>query len=202
MKFCSQCGAGLVRKVPPGDDRERFVCQGCETIHYQNPKCVVGSIPEWKGKILLCRRAIEPRLGFWTLPAGFLENGESVLEAAVRETLEEAGARVEISSLYTLFNLPEIAQVYILLRARLLDLDFRPGPESLELKLCSEKEIPWDDLAFAAVRETLKLFFRDQKTGHFRARMGDITPSPSGMPGYLFTLREPEEPFPSERNQQ
>jgi ADP-ribose pyrophosphatase YjhB (NUDIX family) len=140
---------------------------------------VVGCIPEWEDKILLCRRAIEPRYGLWTLPAGFMENGETTAEGAARETREEAGAHIEMGSLYTLFNLPHIDQVYFMFRARLLDLDFKPGYETLEARLFTEPEIPWDQLAFRTIRATLELYFRDRAKGDFRFHFGDIR-SPSG----------------------
>jgi ADP-ribose pyrophosphatase YjhB (NUDIX family) len=143
-------------------------------IHYQNPKVVAGCLPQWDDKVLLCRRAIEPRYGLWTLPAGFMEKGETTVQAAMRETLEEAGAKVEITGLYTLFNLPHIDQVYLLYRSRLLDLDFAPGGESLEVELFSKREIPWDQLAFRVMHETLKLYFEDQGAGTFGTYVGDI----------------------------
>ena len=143
MKFCSHCGASpLVFRVPEGDTLPRFVCAACGEIHYQNPKIVVGCLPEWEGRVLLCKRAIEPRHGLWTLPAGFLENGETVVAGAERETLEEARARVDIGELYTLISLPQINQVYMVFRARLKDLDFGPGPESLEVRLFDETRNP------------------------------------------------------------
>ncbi|HEU4401323.1 MAG TPA: NUDIX hydrolase [Candidatus Polarisedimenticolia bacterium] len=175
MKYCSRCGSPVQLRVPPGDDRPRHVCDACHEIHYQNPKVVVGCIPEWGEQVLLCRRAIEPQYGLWTLPAGFMELGETASEAALRETAEEAHARVELLGLYTLFNLAEIGQVYLLLRARLLDLDFGAGSESLEVRLFREEEIPWGDLAFAAVRETLRLYFQDRRAGKYAVHMGDIT---------------------------
>lgn len=174
MRFCNQCGAAVSRRIPAGDTRPRFVCPACATIHYENPKVVAGCIPEWQDKVLLCRRAIEPRHGLWTLPAGFMENDETTIEAAARETLEEAQARVEISGLYALFNLPHINQVYVMFRAKLLDLNFGPGSESLEVALFAEHEIPWDDLAFAVVRETLRLYYADRTQGAFGQYLGDI----------------------------
>ena len=165
MKFCSECAHPVALTVPEGDNRERYVCARCSAIHYQNPKLVIGSIPVWdRGgtlKVLLCRRAIEPRYGYWTLPAGFMENEETTAQAAVRETEEEAGARIEIGSLFTLLNVPQVHQVHLFYLARLLDLDFEAGIESLEVKLFSESEIPWDDLAFPTIRKTLELFFED-----------------------------------------
>lgn len=176
MKFCSQCGAMVKYKIPEGDNLPRFVCDACGTIHYQNPKIVTGCIPEWEDKILLCRRAIEPRQGLWTLPAGFMENAETSNEGAARETLEEACAQVEVGDLYSLFNIPHINQVYLLFRARLLDLDFSPGEESLEVKLFTESEIPWDELAFAVVKETLERYFKDRSSGAYTLQVGDIRP--------------------------
>ena len=136
IKFCSACGSDRIeRRIPDGDNLPRLVCAACGTIHYQNPKIVVGCLPEWEDQVLLCRRAIEPRHGLWTLPAGFLENGETVEAGAVRETLEEASARVVVGDLYTMISLPHISQVYMMFRAQLVDLDFGPGPESLEVRL-------------------------------------------------------------------
>ena len=176
MNFCSNCGARVERCVPPGDSLPRFVCAVCGTIHYENPKIVVGCIPEWEDGILLCRRAIEPRHGLWTVPAGFMENGETTTQGAQRETLEEANARVEIVGLYALFNIPHINQVYMLFRARLLDLDFHAGAETLEARLFGESEIPWDTIAFATVRRTLQHYFSDRRTGAFHFHMGTIEP--------------------------
>jgi ADP-ribose pyrophosphatase YjhB (NUDIX family) len=174
MNYCSHCGDKVTLRIPAGDNLPRYVCERCDTIHYQNPRMVVGCIPEWDGKILLCRRAIEPRHGLWTLPAGFMENGESTQEGAARETLEEACARVEIGSLYAMFNLPDINQVYIMFRGRLLDLDYAAGSESLEVALFREHEIPWDELAFATIRETLKRYFADRVSGAFGLHVTDI----------------------------
>jgi ADP-ribose pyrophosphatase YjhB (NUDIX family) len=174
MNFCSECGSIVMLRVPDGDHLPRHVCTDCGTIHYQNPKMVVGCIPEWEDKVLLCRRAIEPKHGYWTLPAGFMENGETTLEGAARETWEEAGARIEISGLYTLYNLPHINQVYLMFRARLLDLDFKPGIESLETRLFSEAEIPWDEIAFRTVHATLEQYFDDRRNGSFSFHFGDI----------------------------
>ena len=181
MQFCGTCGGDLIRRIPAGDTRVRDVCPHCSAIHYQNPKLVAGCLATWEGRVLLCRRAIEPRLGFWTLPAGFMENEETTNEAAARETIEEAQARVAIEGLYTVFNLPHISQVYFLFRARLLDLAFGPGTESLEVALFDEHEIPWDELAFPAVQETLKLYYEDRKAGHYPFRMGDLLKGEQGM---------------------
>ncbi len=166
LRYCSHCGSDRLEfRVPDGDSIPRYVCAGCGTIHYQNPKVVVGCLPVWHEQVLLCRRAIEPRLGLWTLPAGFLENGESVVAGATRETLEEADARVDVLDLHTLISLPQIHQVYMMFRARLLDLDFGPGPESLEVRLFDEAAIPWEAMAFRTITRTLRNFFLDRKRG-------------------------------------
>ncbi|MGO9443768.1 MAG: NUDIX hydrolase [Thiobacillaceae bacterium] len=177
MKYCSQCGGEVTLRVPSDDNHLRHVCTVCGTIHYQNPKMVVGCIPEWEDKILLCRRAIEPRHGLWTLPAGFMENGETTAEGAARETWEEAGALIEMGPLYTLFNLPHINQVYLMFRARLLNLQYKPGVETLEARLFAEQEIPWDQLAFRTIKATLELYFRDRANGGFGFHFGDIRPA-------------------------
>lgn len=174
MKYCCHCSATVEFIIPEGDSLPRYVCTQCNVIHYQNPKMVVGCIPEWEDKILLCRRAIEPRLGWWTLPAGFMENNETLAQAAARETLEEANARVEIGDLYTIYNLPHISQVYFLFRARLLDLDFKPGIESLDVKLMSEAEIPWEEMAFRVIHDPLKQYFKERSEGKLRFHMGVI----------------------------
>ena len=175
MNFCSDCGQPVSLLVPPDDNRMRHVCGHCGTIHYQNPKMVIGSIPAWDlagdTKVLLCRRAIEPRHGYWTLPAGFMENEETTGEAAQRETLEEAGARIELQALFSLLNVPHVHQVHLFYRAQLLDLDFAAGIESLEVKLFAEHEIPWDDIAFPTVAHTLHTRRRWQRpalTARFR----------------------------------
>jgi ADP-ribose pyrophosphatase YjhB (NUDIX family) len=174
MKFCSNCGAPLARKVPAGDTLPRFVCDACRTIHYQNPRMVVGCIAEWQDRILLCRRGIEPRHGLWTVPAGYMENGETTFQGAIRETLEEANARVEIGPLYALYNIPHISQVYILFRARLLDADVRPGAETLEVRLFEEGDVPWDRIAFASVKNALAHYFDDRRKGEFPFHMGTV----------------------------
>lgn len=176
MKYCSLCGAPVELRLPPDDNRTRHVCVSCGEIHYQNPKLIVGAIPVWQDKVLLCRRAIEPRHGLWTLPAGFMENGETTAEGAARETLEEANAQVSIGELYSLYNLPYINQVHLLFRASLLNLDFSPGAESLEVRLFAEQDIPWDTLAFRPVHFSLQHYFSDRRTGNFRFRIGDLLP--------------------------
>ena len=179
MKFCSNCGSAVALKIPAGDTLPRHVCDACDTIHYQNPKMIVGCIAEWEHRILLCRRAIEPRHGLWTVPAGFMENGETTAQGAARETLEEANARVEIGPLYAMYNIPHINQVYILFRARLLDLDFSAGSESLEVRLFDEADVPWEQLAFATVRNTLTHYYADRKAGEYRFHLGTIERSAS-----------------------
>ena len=166
LRYCSHCGSDRLEfRVPDGDSLPRYVCASCGSIHYQNPKVVVGCLPIWNEQVLLCKRAIEPRLGLWTLPAGFLENGESVVAGAVRETLEEADARVDVQDLHTLISLPQIHQVYMMFRAHLVDLDFGPGPESLEVRLFDESQVPWDAIAFRTIARTLRNFFLDRKLG-------------------------------------
>lgn len=180
MKFCSNCGHAVTLKVPPGDTLPRHVCEACDAIHYLNPRMVVGCIVEWEDRILLCKRAIEPRYGYWTVPAGFMENGETTQAGAARETLEEANARVEVGPLYALYNIPHINQVYILFRARLLDLDYSPGAETLETKLVDEEEVPWEELAFATVRNTLRHYYSDRRSGRYGVHTGTIEPMKGG----------------------
>lgn len=174
MKYCSSCGGDLEQRVPSGDNRERAVCRSCGTVFYQNPKVVGGCVPEWQGRVLLCRRAIEPRLGYWTLPAGFMENGETTLDCAARETLEEACARMRIEGLFAVFDLPVIDQVYMIYRGSIVDGDFAAGEETLEAELFDEKDIPWDELAFPVMIETLRLYFRDIENGSFGTHVGSI----------------------------
>jgi ADP-ribose pyrophosphatase YjhB (NUDIX family) len=176
IKFCSACGTPVVQRIPPGDNRPRAVCDACGHIQYQNPKIVAGCLPVWGDRILICKRAIEPRYGRWTLPAGFMENEESAPEGAAREAMEEANAKVEITSLYTVYSVPHISQVYMMFLARLLDPEVSPGTESLEVKLVTEDEIPWDELAFAMVRLTLQHYLQDRKIGTFPTRFGDVRP--------------------------
>lgn len=174
MRYCSNCGTQVELRIPEGDNLPRHVCIACGVIHYQNPKIVVGCIPEWEDKILLCRRAIEPRHGLWTVPSGFMENAETLGQGAERETLEEANARVRMGNLYAIYSLPHINQVHVLFRAQLLDLDFKPGMESLDVRLFSEEEIPWDKLAFRVIREPLKRYFEERRQGEPGFHMGTI----------------------------
>ena len=184
MKFCSVCGNPVRVGVPAGDNRPRHICDSCDTIHYHNPKVVAGCIAHWEDKILMCRRAIEPRHGLWTVPAGFMENGETTYEGALRETVEEANARVEIEDLFVTVNLPHIDQVYMLFRGRLLDLDFYPGEESLETELLPEADMPWQQMAFPTVTEALKLYFADREAGQFGVHMIDIVREGSSLGRY------------------
>lgn len=182
MNYCSECGQSLTLKIPDHDDRLRHVCDACGTIHYQNPKIVAGALPVWGDQVLLCRRAIQPRYGLWTLPAGFMENGETTAQAAARETWEEANATISDLQLYTVMSLPHVNHVYILYRSQLVSEDFSPGAESLETRLFHEHEIPWDDMAFFTVRKTLECFFSDRKEGRFQVHNLAFTP-PGRPPG-------------------
>ncbi|OGA03532.1 MAG: ADP-ribose pyrophosphatase [Betaproteobacteria bacterium RIFCSPLOWO2_02_FULL_62_17] len=174
MNYCSHCGEKVVFRVPEGDNLPRHLCDACGTIHYLNPRLVIGTLPEWEDRILLCRRAIEPRRGFWTLPAGFMELGETAEQAAIRETLEEANARVELTGLFTLLSVPHVDQVHLFYRARLLDLNFSAGAESLEVALFREAEIPWEDISFRTVSTTLKHYLTDRGSGEFVFRAGEL----------------------------
>lgn len=187
MKYCTQCGSAVDLVVPAGDNMPRHVCRQCGEIHYINPKVVVGCVPQWQDRVLLCRRAIEPRYGLWTLPAGFLERDESTIEGAARETLEEACAHVHIRDLYALYNLPHINQVYVMFLAELATPEFGPGPESLAVELYREEEIPWERIAFPVVEQTLKHFFEDRRRGRFQVRTGDIRRAAG--PGRSFEVR-------------
>ncbi|OZG70119.1 NUDIX hydrolase [Hahella sp. CCB-MM4] len=175
MKFCSQCGNPVEQRVPDGDNRHRHVCPTCDTIHYINPKIVAGTIPVYEDKILLCRRAIEPRLGYWTLPAGFMEMNETTSQAAIRETWEEAEARVNLEGLYTMIDVPHIGQVHIFYRATVINGEFGIGPESLETKLFREEDIPWEEIAFPTVKYTLEHYLEDRQSRSFPVHVKDIT---------------------------
>jgi len=186
MNFCSHCGAPTLElRVPEGDTLQRRVCATCGTIHYENPKVVTGCLPVWSDRVLLCKRAIEPRYGLWTLPAGFLENGETLASGAARETLEEADARVEVLDLYTVISLPQINQVYMMFRATLVDLGFGPGTESLDVRLFDESEIPWEQLAFRTIARTLRNYFLDRRLGRFGLHVSSIERRPPLPPDLL-----------------
>ncbi|HZV55142.1 MAG TPA: NUDIX hydrolase [Rhodocyclaceae bacterium] len=174
MNFCPSCGAKVSLRIPPGDRLPRHICDVCGAIHYRNPRLVVGALPVWDDRILLCRRAIEPRLGMWTLPAGFMENGETVAQAALRETREEANARIELGDMFTVISVPHVSQVHVVYRAQLLDLGFSAGEETLEARLFAENEIPWDEIAFRTITMTLRHYFDDRRAGVFQFHAGDV----------------------------
>jgi ADP-ribose pyrophosphatase YjhB (NUDIX family) len=174
MKFCTSCGGSITFKIPEDDDRERYVCTSCELIHYINPRIIVGCLPVHEGKVLMCKRAIEPRKNFWTLPAGFMENGETTLDGAARETWEEARARVTDMELYRIFDIPYISQVYMFYRCNVVDGEFGVGPESLESAFYTEAEIPWDEIAFPVVYKALKEFFSDVQSQQYPVRVSAL----------------------------
>ncbi|MBI1943791.1 MAG: NUDIX hydrolase [Betaproteobacteria bacterium] len=174
MKYCPNCASPLARRVPPGDSLPRWLCDACGSIHYENPRLVVGTVPEWEGRLLLCRRAIEPRYGYWTLPAGFMENDETAGDAALRETVEEAGAHIELAPPFSLISVPRVNQVHLFYRARLIDLEFKPGAETLEVALFEEAQLPWKEIAFRTVGQTLRHWFGDRGRGAFGFHSEDI----------------------------
>ncbi len=174
IRHCKACGAATEYRIPADDNRERATCTGCGAVHYENPLNVVGTVPAWQDQVLLCRRNIEPRHGFWTLPAGFMELGETAAEGALRETVEEAGAHIELGPLFTFLNVVRVGQLHLYFRARLLDTDFAPGPETIEAQLFREDRIPWDELAFRTVRVTLQHYFEDRRRGQFELHSADI----------------------------
>ena len=175
IKHCKECGTAVVYRLPDdGDSKERAVCTACATVHYENPLNVVGTVPHWGDKVLLCKRNIEPRWGKWTLPAGFMELGETTAEGAARETDEEAGAQFEMQALFSLLNVARVGQVHLFYRARLLSDQFNPGTETIEARLFAEDEIPWDEMAFRTVKETLERYFADRRAGHYGFHIVDI----------------------------
>jgi ADP-ribose pyrophosphatase YjhB (NUDIX family) len=175
IKHCGQCGSAVVYRLPDdGDTKMRAVCPACHTIHYENPLAVVGTVPYWGDKVLLCKRNIEPRWGLWTLPAGFMELNETTTEGAARETVEEAGAQFEMQALFTLVNVSRVGQVHLFYRARLTSDQFDPGHETIEARLFLESEIPWEEIAFRTTRETLECFFADRRTGVFTMHHIDV----------------------------
>lgn len=176
IKHCRNCGTTVTYRIPDdGDTRERAVCPACSTIHYENPLNVVGTVPHWGDKVLLCKRNIEPRKGKWTLPAGFLELNETASQGAARETDEEAGAQIELEGLYTIISVPRVGQVHLFYRARLLSDQFDPGTETMEARLYAEDEIPWDEIAFRTVKETLERYFADRRAGRFQVHELDLS---------------------------
>jgi ADP-ribose pyrophosphatase YjhB (NUDIX family) len=174
IRFCRACGTAVQYRIPADDNRERAVCPACATVHYENPCNVVGTVPVWGDQVLLCKRAIEPRYGLWTLPAGFLELGETTADGALRETLEEAGAQIELGELFTLLNVVRVGQVHFFYLAKMMSTALDPGSETLEARLFREDEIPWDEIAFRTVRETLRFFFDDRRAAHFTLHCADI----------------------------
>lgn len=176
MKYCYHCAGPITHHIPPGDDKHRDCCLKCDVVFYQNPNNIVGTLPIYGDRVLLCKRAIEPRKGKWTLPAGFMENGETTLAGAIRETAEEAKAHVlpQDCQLYTLFNLPYINQVYWFFLATMQDPIFAAGDESLEVALFEEHEVPWDEIAFTVVKITLQQYFEDRKNALFPVRLFDL----------------------------
>lgn len=174
MKFCSNCASPVSKQTPPGDNRPRFCCAVCDTIHYQNPNMVLGTIPVFQDQILLCRRAIEPRHGYWTLPAGFMEHHETVAEGAARETREEAGIEFELGDVFSILSVPHVGQVHLFYLANMTSPDIDPGPETLEAALFSESDIPWDQIAFQTVERTLRWFFEDRASQQWAVHSGDI----------------------------
>lgn len=175
IKHCKNCGALVAYRIPDdGDTKHRAICPSCSTVHYENPLNVVGTVPHFGDKVLLCKRNIEPRRGKWTLPAGFMELGETTAQGAARETDEEAGAQIEMEGLFTIINVARVGQLHLFYRARLLSDQFDPGHETMETRLYTEAEIPWDEIAFKTVKETLELFFSDRRAGHFQVHHLDI----------------------------
>lgn len=167
MSFCIACGTKAVHRIPDGDHLPRLVCPACGHIHYENPRLIVGCIAEWDERILLCKRAIEPRLGYWTLPAGFMENGESTCQAAIRETWEEAGARVRIDAAFAMINIAHINQVHLFYRGKMADAAFSAGEESLEVRLFAPTEIPWEEISFHSVRHCLEAYLSERDHGRY-----------------------------------
>jgi ADP-ribose pyrophosphatase YjhB (NUDIX family) len=174
IKHCRACGGAIRYQTPADDNRDRATCSVCSTIHYENPVNVVGTLPLWRDQVLLCRRNIEPRHGLWTLPAGFMELGETTEQGAVRETVEEAGAHIELEGLFSMINVVRVGQVHLFYRARMLDIDFVPGPETIEAQLFSEAEVPWQEIAFRTTRLTLEFYFADRRAGHFETHFADV----------------------------
>tara|TARA_R110002049_G_scaffold204275_1_gene374837 strand:- start:6 stop:602 length:597 start_codon:yes stop_codon:yes gene_type:complete len=174
MKFCSNCGNTVELRIPDGDNRERYCCPACDTIHYQNPRLVLGTVPVRGDKILLCRRAIEPRYGYWTLPAGFMENGETLEQGASRETDEEAGIEFTLGNVFSMLSVPHVGQVHMFYLATMESEHIGGGPETLEARLFSEDQIPWDNIAFHTVTKTLRWFFEDRHSGQFGVHSAHI----------------------------
>lgn len=177
LHYCTQCGKELARIIPPDDNRVRDACPHCGAVHYQNPRCVVGLVPIWEDQVLLCRRAIEPRYNKWTLPAGFMELGETTAQGAVREADEEAGAQLELGSLYTIIDVPHAEQVHFFYLAKVLSPQLNPGNETLEAQFFTFDAIPWADIAFQTVATTLQYLVEDFPKQHFPLRNYAILPN-------------------------
>ena len=176
IKHCKNCGTAVVYRIPDdGDTKHRAVCPNCHTVHYENPLNVVGTVPHLGDRVLLCKRNIEPRFGKWTLPAGFMELGETLAQGAARETVEEAGAQFEIEGLFSILNVARVGQVHVFYLARLLSDQFDPGTETIEAQLFLEADIPWGEIAFRTVKETLEHYFADRRSGNFSIHTVDIT---------------------------
>ena len=175
IKHCKNCGTAVVYRIPDdGDTKPRAVCPACVTVHYENPLNVVGTVPHWGDKVLLCKRNIEPRFGKWTLPAGFMELHETLAQGAARETVEEAGAQFEMEELFSILNVAPVGQVHFFYKARLTSDQFDPGHETIEARLFAEAEIPWDEIAFKTVKETLRRYFSDRLAGAYSIHSIDI----------------------------
>jgi ADP-ribose pyrophosphatase YjhB (NUDIX family) len=174
IRHCRACGAPTEYRTPVDDNRDRAICSVCATVHYENPLNVVGTVPVYAGKVLLCRRNIEPRHGYWTLPAGFMELDETTEQGALRETVEEAGAEVELEGLFSVLNVVHVGQVHLFYRARMLSERLDPGPETIEARLFHESDVPWGELAFRTVKYTLERFFEDRRKGQFATHSADI----------------------------
>lgn len=176
ISFCTRCGAGVAFVTPAGDSLPRHVCTACGHIHYENPRLIVGCVAEHEGRILLCRRAIEPRQGFWTLPAGFMENGESTAAAACRETWEEAGAHIIIDAPFAMISIAHINQVHLFYRGRLATPEYSAGEESLEVALFAPQDIPWPELSFRSVSVCLENYLSDRKRGRYVFHEAELPP--------------------------
>lgn len=174
MKYCSTCGETVELRIPEDDNRERYCCASCDTIHYQNPRMVLGTLPVYGDKILLCKRAIEPRHGYWTLPAGFMENGETISQGSCRETDEEADIDFELGDIFSIMSVPHVGQVHLFYLARMTSDRIGGGPETLEARLFSEEEIPWPEIAFHTVEKTLRWFLEDRRQGTFTVHSADV----------------------------
>jgi ADP-ribose pyrophosphatase YjhB (NUDIX family) len=176
IKHCKNCGSAVAYRVPDdGDTKERAVCPACATIHYENPLNVVGTVPHWEDRVLLCKRNIEPRWGKWTLPAGFMELNETTSQGAARETDEEAGAQFEMQALFSVLNVERVGQVHMFYRARLISDEFKPGHETIEARLFTEADIPWEEIAFKTVKTTLECYFADRRKGSYGIHVLDIS---------------------------